>query len=90
MPLHDANDNQYATLEDKVILPKGTPTIPRTKTIRFVLPTRLTDNPERQFTIEYTVRSIELGTLRKLVKKDSRPSLPAIALGRHIQPDRKS
>ena len=33
MPLHDANDNQYATLQDKVILPEGTPTIPRTKTI---------------------------------------------------------
>jgi hypothetical protein len=77
MPLHDANDNQYATLEDQVILPEGTPTIPRIKTVRFVLPTRLTGKPERPFTLEYTVRSIELGTLRRLVKKDSRPSRPA-------------
>ena len=40
MPIHDANDNRYATLADEVILPKGTPTIPRAKTSRFVLPTR--------------------------------------------------
>jgi hypothetical protein len=74
MPLHDADDKRYATLADEVILPKGTPTSSRTETTRVVLPTRVTGKPERLFTFEYVVRTIELGALRNLVKNDSRPS----------------
>jgi hypothetical protein len=77
MPIHDAEGKRYATLADEVILPKGTPTFPRAQSSRWVLPTKLTGEPERPITFEYTVRTIELGTLRKLMKNDSRPSRPA-------------
>lgn len=77
MPLHDANDNRYATLADEVVLPEGTPTIPRTKTARVVLPTKVTGKPERPVTLKYTVRAIELGSLRKLAKEALRSSRPA-------------
>lgn len=76
MPLHEANDNSYATLADQVILPEGTPTISRTGTTRMVLPTKVTGKPEHSLTFRYTVRAIELGRLR-LVEEGSRISRPA-------------
>jgi hypothetical protein len=77
MPIHDASDNRYATLADEVILPKGTPTIPRTKTARVVLPSGEPGKPDVPLSFKYTVRAIELGTLRKLVNKASQSSRPA-------------
>jgi hypothetical protein len=71
MPIHDANDNRYATLADEVILPKGTPTISRTETSRVVLPSDEPGKPDVTLSFKYTVRAIELGTLRKLVNEAS-------------------
>jgi hypothetical protein len=78
MPMQDADDKSYATLEDeKVLLPKGTQTVPRTKTARVALPSSEPGKPKRASTFKYTVRAIELGTLRKVVKEVSRSDLPA-------------
>ena len=75
LPLHDANDNRYATLANEVILPKGTPTIRRTMTTQIVLPTKVTGEPGQPLTFKYKARAIELGTLR-IVKEDSWSSRP--------------
>jgi hypothetical protein len=77
MPIHDENDNRYATLARQVILPKGTPTMSRSRTSHIVLPSLLTGKPEHSLTFKYTKRAIELATLRKLVKGNSRSSRPA-------------
>jgi hypothetical protein len=71
MPIHDANDTRYATLADEVILPKGTRTISRTETSRVVLPSDEPGKPDVTLNFKYTVRAIELGTLRKLVNEAS-------------------
>ncbi len=68
MLLHDVKDKPYATVSDDVILPKGTRTITESKKVSVTLP-----NPDTKrsttFTFTHGVRSIDLGTLRDLVRR---------------------
>ena len=69
MPMRDVKDKRHATISDDVILPDKTPTISETKTVNITLPSMKPGEPgigPLTFTHEET--SIELGTLRNLVK----------------------
>ena len=70
MPLRDVGKKSYATLQDEVILPKGTPTISETKTARESFPSAEAGKPApAPLTFTYSVVLIELGTLRDLVRR---------------------
>ena len=72
MLLHDVKDKAYATLSDEVILPKGTRTIAESKKVSVTLPNpSAKPGTKRSITFTYTheERSIELGTLRDLVRR---------------------
>jgi hypothetical protein len=75
MSIHDVKGKPYATISDQVILPKGTKTISERKTVRMTLPV-LPIEPGKKRTVThdftYEVRSIELGTLRALVRPERR------------------
>jgi hypothetical protein len=73
MRLHDVKDKPYATVDDEVNLPKGTRTVSEKKTASMTLPVPSTEAGKRRsttFTFTYEVRSIELGTLRALVRRE--------------------
>ena len=74
MSLHDVKGKPYATLTDQVILPEGTKTISEPKTTRMTLPLRPRRAGENRrtttFTFTYDVCSIDLGTLRALVRRE--------------------
>jgi hypothetical protein len=72
MSIHDVKGKPYATVPREVILPKGTKRISETKKGRTTLPASLAEpGKEGTITFNYTYeeRSIELGTLRELVRK---------------------
>jgi hypothetical protein len=69
MPLRHVGKEPYVTLPDDVILPEGTPTISEKKTARVSLPSSKPGQPApAPFTFTYSVTSIEIGTLRELVR----------------------
>jgi hypothetical protein len=73
MLLHDVEGKPYATIENEVRLPAGTKTISEEKTGRIdlpLLPTKSDKKPStrKTLTYSYSVRSIELGALRELVR----------------------
>ncbi len=73
MLLHDIKGKTYATLSNQVNLPAGTRTISEPKKVSMSLPRSLIRAGEkgeitRTFTIE--VRSIELGTLGEMVRRE--------------------
>jgi hypothetical protein len=73
MPLRDVGKKQYATLQDEVLLPEGTPTISEKKTASVLFPAAGPDRPApAPFTFTYSVVSIEIGTLRDLVRSSQR------------------
>jgi len=73
LPMRDVKGKAYAALPSDVILPKGTPTISETETVKLTLPSREPGKPPVPVTVEFqvTVTSIELGELRKLAKSMS-------------------
>ncbi len=74
MSIHDVKGKPYATVSDQVILPEGTRTVSETKKVRMTLPASLIERGKKgtvTFDDTYEVRSIELGTLRSLVRPDS-------------------
>lgn len=68
MPLREVGARVYAVLQDEIILPRGTPTISEKKTGRWSLPSGELGKPAPVFTFTYTVVSIELGVLKRLVQ----------------------
>jgi hypothetical protein len=73
MLLHDVKDKPYATLEDEVKLPEGTKTISESKKVSMTLPDPSNEPGKKRpvtFTFTHDVRSIELGTLRVLVRRE--------------------
>jgi hypothetical protein len=75
MLLHDVEGKPYATLTDQVILPEGTRTISESRTGTIDLPLSPADGDKKKPTTKtyaYSVRSIEFGTLRDLVRRSQR------------------
>jgi hypothetical protein len=74
MSIHDVKGKPYATVSGQVNLPEGTGTISETKKDSVTLPASLIE-PGKKGTVTldltYELRSIELGTLRELVRKAS-------------------
>jgi hypothetical protein len=69
MPHHDVKGRTYATLQDEVVLPEGTPTISEEKTAQLPLPSTEPGKPASPpLTFTYSVASIELGVLRDMVR----------------------
>jgi hypothetical protein len=68
MPVREAMTKTYATLPDRVIVPKETPTISENKTTRLVLPASRPGESGFVMELPYSVVSIELGVLRELVR----------------------
>jgi hypothetical protein len=77
MPLRDLEEEVYASIDGKVMLPEGTPTISESKTARLTIPWKELGLPDRgPLTISYHVSAIEVKLLRQLVKSAAAPKAP--------------
>ena len=67
--MRDEKDKRHATISDDVILPDKTPTISETKTVNInLVPMKPGEPGIGPLTFTHEETSIELGTLRNLVK----------------------
>jgi hypothetical protein len=67
MPLRQVKGKAYATLQWEVILPAGAPTITEKEIVQITIPSTEPGKPPKTMTDTYSVTSIELDFLRKLV-----------------------